>query len=272
MKTKKIYTFYHEINYPFQKNIIKLWKKNWEIKGFEAIILTPEDAKKSKDFKKIYSSIQYFHKEITGEIIQDYALSCFIRWIAYSTVNENDEPFFVSDYDLLNNSLCLNTHIPYDLTFYDNFCPCFASGTPAQFLSLINSIINYLDKNLPDIKEKFKKQDLKIFHDQSFFLLCDDYFYESVKINKLVDSRLIEMPKSFQKIESIDRHLIHLSNYCISCVNTENKKNLNNIEKKMIKLRIIEFLFFKIKLGKNKISDELLNCLKNFYKIKNTVN
>ena len=42
----KIYTYYEEINFPQQKEMLELWRESWSKMGFETIVLGEEDAKK----------------------------------------------------------------------------------------------------------------------------------------------------------------------------------------------------------------------------------
>ena len=99
----KIYTYYEEINFPQQKEMLELWRESWSKMGFETIVLGEEDAKKSPDYDLFVRKMQFIFNEITGQELSSYGLSCFVRWLAYSTVENKQEKFLVSDYDVINS-------------------------------------------------------------------------------------------------------------------------------------------------------------------------
>lgn len=54
----KIFTYYENINFKHQDEIVQLWKKSWEQQGFEAIVLTLEDAKKNPYYEEFTTSVK----------------------------------------------------------------------------------------------------------------------------------------------------------------------------------------------------------------------
>ena len=144
----KIYTYFEELGEEDQTEILNLWKQSWEQNGFEAIILNQRDAERSPYYNEFKQSVERIHIDISGSRLSQYGLSCYLRWLAYSTQDES-ESFFVSDYDVVNRYLSINDiKEPTDkITFLDRYCPCFALGTKEQFLSFCKDIVLYSDQN-----------------------------------------------------------------------------------------------------------------------------
>jgi hypothetical protein len=162
----KIYTYYEEINFPQQKEMLELWRKSWTQMGFEAIVLNQQDAKKSPDYDLFVRKMQYIFQEITNQELTPYGLSCFVRWLAYSTVSDQEEKFLVSDYDVINSGGWKTSDPLIDgLHLFDDACPCMASGTAKDFKKLCDLFFEITILRLPKIKEQANH-----YHDQEFFL------------------------------------------------------------------------------------------------------
>lgn len=176
----KIYTYYEDINFKNQNELIYLWKKSWEQKGFEAVVLTEKDAQASNFYNEFVEKISKLHQEISKKPISRYGLSCWLRWLAYST--QPEEKFFVSDYDVINHNF---NPVEPENTFHlmDDCCPCFASGTPSQFFELCKKFIYASEDNKELFIEEYKNCNFVHFHDQNFFMM---YFYNGNK-RRLVD-------------------------------------------------------------------------------------
>ena len=157
-----VYTYYENINFSKQENLIEVWKKSWEDKGFKATVLTRKDAESHSFFDKFCEKLKQLHLDIVGKELQDYGLSCYLRWLAYA--NTLKEPSFVCDYDVINIRLENNHKIDNKLNFYDNCCPCFASGTAKQFLAFCLDILRISDQNLNSLKGNVQPW----YHDQEF--------------------------------------------------------------------------------------------------------
>lgn len=162
----KIYTYYEDINFKEQKDMLLLWHESWERKGFEPIVLGLQDAKKSPRYSDFCQKMQFIFKKITGKDLGRYGLSCFVRWLAYSTVENKEERFFVSDYDVVNSGKW-ETHHPVTnkLHLYDSACPCFASGNPQEFGQLCDG---FFDVSMQRID--FLQKHANHYHDQEFFM------------------------------------------------------------------------------------------------------
>jgi len=164
----KICTYYENINGPHfkeQDNLLDLWKSSWESEGFEVIILGIDDAKKSPIYEDFCEKMRYIFHETTGKNLGHYGLSCFLRWLAYSTLENQDEQILVSDYDVINTGLWKTWHpLTNKLHFLDSFCPCMASGSPRQFKVLCDAFFEVTMDRLGTLKSTVNH-----YHDQDFF-------------------------------------------------------------------------------------------------------
>lgn len=180
----KIYTYYEDINFKKQDELLKLWKKSWSNNGFEPIVLSREDAKKSNFYEEFVSKISSLVFEIQGIPLRPYGLSCFLRWLAYSTQDEVCS-FAVSDYDIINRQFSpVELNEPTNkLSFMDNFCPCLAIGTKEQYLFFCKDIINRTTSNLERIKREYITKKHTCYHDQDFLLLNERDLRENTIYN-----------------------------------------------------------------------------------------
>ena len=167
----KIYTYYENINFKNQDDLVSLWEKSWKFHEFEPIILTEKDSERSNFYEEFVTKIKKLHQEITEKPLSKYGLSCWLRWLAYST--QPEEKFFVSDYDVINHNF--KPTEPTDiLHLMDDCCPCIASGTPSQFLKLCKKFIEVSEQNKEFFIEEYKERNFVHFHDQNFFVM---YFH-----------------------------------------------------------------------------------------------
>jgi hypothetical protein len=162
----KVYTYYENINFSDQDELLELWKKSWSDKGFEAIVLTKADAEKHPFYTEFIDKLIWLNRAITEKPLNEYGLACWVRWLAYAT--QPEEKFYVCDYDVINQRF-MPTELSENLHLMDDVCPCIASGTPSQFEALCKTIISFTENNLEKIKEIYKERKYKHFHDQEFF-------------------------------------------------------------------------------------------------------
>ena len=203
----KIYTYYQNINFKNQDELVSLWKKSWEDHKFEAVVLSESDSKKSDLYEEFVDQIQKSCQKIAGKHIEAYELSCWLRWLAYST--QTEEKFFVSDYDIINHSF--NQREPEDiLHLMDDCCPCFASGTASQFRNLCKKFIDTLKANEESFSQIYKKLGYRSFHDQDFFVM---YYYDRKNDKDLMLSRDRSFISSPHDKDFWNRPLVHYSHY-----------------------------------------------------------
>lgn len=159
----KIYTYYEDIGFEKQTRMVELWKESWSKENFEPIVLTLKHAKQSPFYIAFNRQIKKIHLEIKGEEIQEYGLSCYNRWLAYSNMQE--ESFYVSDYDVLNNGFIHSDKLD-NLTFLNGACPSIAFGKPSQFLSFCNAIVKVSTNRMNELRSY--KEKMYWYHDQEF--------------------------------------------------------------------------------------------------------
>ena len=188
-----IYTYYDEIGVKHQEELLSLWKKSWEQKGFNSKILTKTHALRSDYYNTFIKDLQSLYESITNSKIKRYGLACYERWIAYSTVND-DSYFFVSDFDVLNLNFTLELSSSYffdKISFLNHYCPCFVSGTSDQFLLFCKEFINFLTKNALELANAFKAAQLNTFHDQDYLWLVHKLQHN---FNKIKDMQFLCTP------------------------------------------------------------------------------
>jgi len=173
----KIFTYYEDINFKNQDEMVQLWKKSWEQQGFEAIILTLEDAKKNSYYEEFAANIKQVHIDITGHEIRPYGLSCYLRWLAYS-VQRDQESFLVSDYDLINKNFKINeiNESQDTISFMDRYCPCLCYGSSDQFLKFCKNIISISNQHKEILQKEYQEKKLVCYHDQEFLVLNHERF------------------------------------------------------------------------------------------------
>jgi hypothetical protein len=212
----KIYTYYENINFKQQDELVELWKKSWESNGFEPVVLGLEDAKRSAFYSEFVEKIQLLVLEITGKPISKYGLSCYLRWLAYST-QESTERFLASDYDVINTNFTPVQLIESKekLCFMDNLCPCLAYGTPEQFLSFCKDIIFRTSKNLERIKLEYVKNNGSCYHDQNFLLLNEQEL-KDLGVYNICRPRTYVYPYIHNDLKMKEFGIIHFSHNSVN--------------------------------------------------------
>jgi len=168
----KVYTYYDNIEFHQQEELLNLWKKSWEKRGFQAKVLSEDDAKKSPYYQEFINELESIHKFITGNSLGKYGATCYKRWLAYSVQDETDA-FLVCDYDVINKNFTLEDlkEPTGKITFLDGVCPCFVLGTKDQFLNFCKDTVNLTKNSLEKTKEAYQKASFRHFHDQEFVVL-----------------------------------------------------------------------------------------------------
>lgn len=165
----KIYTYYEDIKFPHQKEMLNLWQTSWKNAGFQPFILSKQDAQKSNFYEEFVEKIKSLHFQIMSKEINNYGLSCYLRWLAYST--QQDEYFYVSDYDVLNNKFNNKEKPDVKLHFMSGACPCFVSGNQKQFENFCKLVVKISYERLDVLKKLIEQNFIKHYHDQEFVLL-----------------------------------------------------------------------------------------------------
>ena len=179
----KVYSYFANINFKNQKELIDLWRSSWSSRGFEPILLTEEDAKKHLYYTDYIKELKQIHIDVLDEEITDYGMSCYLRWMAYATI-DSDKPILTMDYDIINTGLdIIELEFPIDtkIKLYSNYCPCFVSGTPDQFDGLCRKFVRISKQNIKKCKRKKVPFGLgNWYHDNEFFIYHHDLLNEDV--------------------------------------------------------------------------------------------
>lgn len=237
----KIYTYYEDINFNKQNELLELWKLSWEKEGFEVGVLGLEDAKKSKDYDVFCEQMRSIFKIITGKELSSYGLSCFARWLAYSTIEDKDSRFFVSDYDVINSGKWKTWHpITNKLHFYDSACPCLASGNPKEFKKLCDAFFNVTMSRISRLKHEANH-----YHDQEFFaynfVLDRNPSAEQlwIKYNMFFSRRRCEDVAPFGTDCDNKVRAFHISHQNTNQIKSENPEKYQNLSTDEARIKII---------------------------------
>jgi hypothetical protein len=223
---ERVYTYYENINFKHQSELLDLWSESWRSNGFDPIVLSLEDAKKSPYYDEFVDQIQFLVLEITGRPLSQYGMSCYLRWLAYSA-QADSVSFLVSDYDVINRRFTPVQLIePRDkIAFMDRWCPCLAYGTKEQFLAFCKEIIASTREHIDEIKANYIAQKDRCYHDQNFldlnqkrlsnFNICPARKYIMPYVHgdpKMQDCSLIHFSHgSIEKAKAISPELKHIN-------------------------------------------------------------
>ena len=154
-----IYTFFQMktrrdgfLDYDGQhEKILNSWADAWRQAGWDPRVLTLEDAKKHKDFKK-YSD-QFMKLKSTDSFIYagSYNYMCLMRWLAMAALKKNA---WMCDYDTFPLHLTVKDGLilPNDgkFTVYERFVPSLMSGNAEEWdrlaISVIEKVLEHFDK------------------------------------------------------------------------------------------------------------------------------
>lgn len=240
----KIYTYYENINFKQQDELVEFWKKSWADNNFDPIVLTLDDAKKSTYYEEFVHQLRVLSQEATGHPLSKYGLSCYLRWLAYST-QEETESFLVSDYDIINKQFTpVKLNEPKDrLCFMSGACPCLAYGTSKQYLSFCEDIVSYTTKNMEHVKLNLIKKEWKNYHDQEFLSISQTTFRDKTSLYNICRPREYVMPAHL--IEELSKtkecNVIHFSHYSSNCIKKENPE-FKNISLSELRIKLIKEL------------------------------
>lgn len=165
----KIYTYYEDIGFKKQPELIEQWSISWQNNGFDTEVLTREDAKKSSFFNEYYDFVQEIHVAVKGEELPDdsYWLASQLEIVAWHTIQQ---PSFVSDYDIINKNWKFFGGLPSKVHWRDHCCPCFASGDSGGWKRYIEFLLKRKDKIIEWCQSENTKTRRTEFGDQDFLL------------------------------------------------------------------------------------------------------
>lgn len=97
---KTIFTFYEKIPTWNHTEIVGIWKRNWQRKGYRPMIIGRDAAKRHPRFGEFVKKVRSF------PTINDprYEEACYIRWLGFSVMLDAvaDGRALMSDYDVFN--------------------------------------------------------------------------------------------------------------------------------------------------------------------------
>jgi hypothetical protein len=139
---RKIHTFYMHVdglNWADEIKLILLWKQQWASMGWEPIVLGEYDVLKHPLYPQFRDAIDKLPSVNPGQ----YEQSCYLRWLAMSTIGG-----VMSDYDVFCYDPKWRASTAKGLTVYQNYCPALVSGIRADYLKVVEEIMRY--KVLPE--------------------------------------------------------------------------------------------------------------------------
>ena len=226
----KIYTYYQDVGFGSQKQLINLWKKSWSRQGFDPIVLGIEDAKKCPLYQTYYDFIQRVHENVSGKKLPEngYWLSSQLEIIAFATI-DMQEVAYVSDYDVINKNF-QHKHKWGKLHWRDGCCSCFASANGNNWIKYVNFLLEeeeIITNFCLGVKEETKRTE---YGDQDFLIAVH---------HKGLDKDIYKMSRKtdlcqmyFPGTEDKNIKLYHLSHNNIGQVIQRYKKynNIFNVE------------------------------------------
>ena len=237
-----IYTYYEDIGFTEQNRLIELWMSSWEHHGFTPIVLTRKDAEQHEYYNEYVDGLNTINQRLYGKDMDKYCLSCFLRWLAYTSIS--DKNILVSDYDVINGAVGISEFYNYNnerINLLQGACPSLAIGTSKQFIELCRMFITMSLSNIDEIKKRSSWMNLTFFHDQHFFIFLKD------KLQKINFSNNTELIHGTEHATSTDRknRLIHFSHRYTKIRNsiplTLSNVNMRDLERMRVDL-VEEFL------------------------------
>lgn len=203
-----IYTYYEDVKFNKQTELLALWERSWKKNGFNPIVLGRKDAKKSFLYDEYYEFVQRVHKKISGKELLDggYWLAAQLEIAAFTTI---DSASYVSDYDIINRSFNDTHEISSRLHWRDNCCSCLASGSGIAWINYALFLIENEDKIIKWCLEEKEKTSRTEFGDQDFLLATYDAGLDRGIFSMSQEMRMCNKYFPNQKIKHKTYHISH---------------------------------------------------------------
>jgi hypothetical protein len=217
----KIYTYYENVNFNKQLELIDVWKESWRMAGFEPVVLNRGDAKKCPLYQEYYDFVQEIHMEVSNRRIpeNDYWLAAQLEIAAFTTI---DEASFISDYDVINNGFRPPEDLSDILHWRDAACSCFASGSGNSFLEYIKFLFKN-KKQIIDFCSEVKSNTNRDFYgDQDFLIAVREFGVENGIFEMTRDPEIIG--KGYDPNGENNCKAIHISHRNVGDLKKENKE------------------------------------------------
>lgn len=165
----KIYTYYENINFKLQNELLDIWQKSWRQHGFEPILLSRDDAKKSCFFQEYYDFVQRVHEKSVHKILPEngYWLAAQLEIVSFHTI---EEPSYISDYDMINNGFMPGETLESTVHWRNDACSCFASGDKYGWGKYIKFLFDQEQRIINWCQNESKRTGRTEFGDQDFLL------------------------------------------------------------------------------------------------------
>uniref|UniRef100_A0A7S3VDH2 Glycosyltransferase family 32 protein n=1 Tax=Chaetoceros debilis TaxID=122233 RepID=A0A7S3VDH2_9STRA len=129
------------------KDLLAAWKKSWEDRGWETVVLTEEDARQHPDFESINQKLQDLD-------VNAYNRRCYWRWLAIVT----DGGGWMSDYDVfplsLNGEMGLALEQSGTFTSYAHHVPCLIHASAKEWDRILHIMIELLPNSPEEVYER----------------------------------------------------------------------------------------------------------------------
>lgn len=126
----KMHTFFTPISEDPDIELLSAWKKAWYDAGWNPVVLTLEDAKRHRNYKRFIDAFEQAEYKTN-----DFDRLCFLRWLAMGTLEKGG---WMSDYDmfpLYSKAREEGMELPNngDLTCHSRHVPNLVSGSNLEW-------------------------------------------------------------------------------------------------------------------------------------------
>lgn len=133
--TRNVFTFFKPFGSVAEKErelgALALWNESWTRAGWNAQVLSQEDARRSPRYEHLLSA---FYELPTVNRVK-YEVSCYMRWVAMSVVAGPGA--VLTDYDVLNIAW-QPQEVPAKLRVLEGIVPAVVIGSAAEFGRIAN--------------------------------------------------------------------------------------------------------------------------------------
>ena len=168
-----IYTYYENVNFKKQKELLSLWSQSWENNGFSTKVLSRQDAERSSLYNDYYNFVQSVHTQVSGKELPEngYWLAAQLEIVAFTTI---DSASYISDYDIINRSFNDTHEVSSMLHWRDNCCSCFASGDSKSWVDYVIFLMEHEDIIIEWCSQERDKTSRTEFGDQDFLIAIQE--------------------------------------------------------------------------------------------------
>jgi len=217
----KIYTYYEDVSFSKQLELIDIWTESWSLAGFEPIVLNRGVAEKCPLYREYYDFVQEIHMEVSNKRVPEnnYWLAAQLEIAAFTTIQEAS---FISDYDVINNGFEPPETLSNVLHWRDGACSCFASGSGDSFLGYVKFLFRHRKQIIDFCLEVKNNTNREFYGDQDFLIAVKNLGVES-DIFKMTKNRKTLL-NNYNPDDNNKCEVIHLSHKNARDLKNENKE------------------------------------------------